>query len=802
MKRFFSFLCLFLLIVSPVWALSPSISSSAVTSHTDLSMSYLGMLFGTVGHTIHGISGQMLGKLFYKFNEGLFCAAGVMITYSSFLMVLRSTGEGQIASQKSNSYYMIVRIVLGIVLVVPSSATGYNLAQDLMMRVVVSGVKLADMTWSYGLRYLNSGGTLFYAPRNVKQSNDSDFLDFVNAAVYAPPSSSATPSTAPSGVLSQVFSNEVCMYENNMTKMSLSSQSSDGGQSYNSGYSNGNLKPLLKGDSYTFGSSSCGSFNWAKLTKKVGEINVPKTCQAQSAVSNSADQQKTNVNICPYNFQAAQAIVSNLLPTARDYACTHMVNVVNKPSYCDDSKSLGDTEVENRTSQAMFSAMVAYMNALHPIQAASIFNENNNTHAFIGQAEQDGWASAGRYYWGLEKLTTQINIAKKMSSFVNTGSVVDFSSKDNPSVLPPTAEFFNYVVIGNADKNHQTKNLLSVTSLYSNFLSTTQKGGNHVGDPVSAIFSDIASQGIIAWIAKVIPILGPVLVFVKLAAVMAAGPTTNDPILFLHLVGNIMINGAGNIFVSGILFSILTGTIDSIDCFEPLKGVSSAMTEWLKPVLFFAAFAFLAQGFIYCYYLPLYPYFIYSFAVLGWLAMVIEAMLAAPLVALGVTHPEGHDFLGRAEQALMLAVSVFIRPALIVIGYFAAMLLSYVALRYVIYTFSYVFGASNYYLGLGLSGFLISLFVVLPLFFSLFALVVYQVITQSYALIFSLPDQVVKWVGISQQSTYFNPDKMTGSIQSGFSGMGQQGKQLATQAIQYHANKPADTTSADVRLSR
>jgi defect-in-organelle-trafficking protein DotA len=57
---------------------------------------------------------------------------------------------------------------------------------------------------------------------------------------------------------------------------------------------------------------------------------------------------------------------------------------------------------------------------------------------------------------------------------------------------------------------------------------------------------------------------------------------------------------------------------------------------------------------------------------------VIEAMVAAPIVALGITHPEGHDAFGKGEQAVMILMNVFLRPAMMIIGYVAAIALCYV----------------------------------------------------------------------------------------------------------------------------
>ncbi|MFI4962230.1 MAG: type IVB secretion system protein DotA [Legionellales bacterium] len=83
-------------------------------------------------------------------------------------------------------------------------------------------------------------------------------------------------------------------------------------------------------------------------------------------------------------------------------------------------------------------------------------------------------------------------------------------------------------------------------------------------------------------------------------------------------------------------------------------------------------------GFTTAYYIPLLPYMIFLFGTIAWLMCVIEAMVAAPIVALGVTHPEGHEAFGKGEQAIMILLNVFLRPAMMIIGYIAAIALSYV----------------------------------------------------------------------------------------------------------------------------
>ncbi len=59
---------------------------------------------------------------------------------------------------------------------------------------------------------------------------------------------------------------------------------------------------------------------------------------------------------------------------------------------------------------------------------------------------------------------------------------------------------------------------------------------------------------------------------------------------------------------------------------------------------------------------------------------VIESMVAAPIVAIGLMHPEGHEAFGKAEQGIMLMLNVFLRPSMMIIGLITGIMLSYVGL--------------------------------------------------------------------------------------------------------------------------
>jgi defect in organelle trafficking protein DotA len=139
-------------------------------------------------------------------------------------------------------------------------------------------------------------------------------------------------------------------------------------------------------------------------------------------------------------------------------------------------------------------------------------------------------------------------------------------------------------------------------------------------------------------------------------------------------------------------------------------------TGWFAPaILFFLMMVgpilgtwigvMMTIGFSTAYYVPLIPYMVFTFGSIAWLTAVLEAMVAAPIVALGVSSPEGDQAFGKGEQAIMLLMNVFLRPAMMVIGYIAGIMMSYVGVWILMTGFSnalaFIQGGTN---GVGYNG--------------------------------------------------------------------------------------------------
>lgn len=145
-----------------------------------------------------------------------------------------------------------------------------------------------------------------------------------------------------------------------------------------------------------------------------------------------------------------------------------------------------------------------------------------------------------------------------------------------------------------------------------------------------------------------------------------------NPIVALANMGVQYINFSGNLWINWVNLSIAAILIPWFGLFI-LALISMAM-----PLLLAWVGCMTGIGFVTAYYIPLLPYMMFLFGVIAWLMSVVEAMVAAPIVALGITHPEGHDAFGKGEQAIMIMLNVFLRPAMMIIGYIFAISLSYV----------------------------------------------------------------------------------------------------------------------------
>jgi len=218
----------------------------------------------------------------------------------------------------------------------------------------------------------------------------------------------------------------------------------------------------------------------------------------------------------------------------------------------------------------------------------------------------------------------------------------------------------------------------------------------------------------------------------------------DDPIASIRKVGSEIMVVCENIWFAVIIaaFAVLIlGCVMS--GMNPVCWAISMIGTILMPILTLLLGLLWVIGVVMGVYTPMVPYLVFTFTALGWFILVIETIIAAPIVALGVVSP-AHEVLGKAAPAVMLITGVFLRPSLMVIGFIGATILVRTIIEMINYGFSATLTASVD--GVGLFG----LIAVVALYGGLALAVIHE----CFSLVYVLPDKILRWIGgQAEQST-------------------------------------------------
>jgi len=192
------------------------------------------------------------------------------------------------------------------------------------------------------------------------------------------------------------------------------------------------------------------------------------------------------------------------------------------------------------------------------------------------------------------------------------------------------------------------------------------------------------------------------------------------------------------------------------------------------------ALIFFACGF-WAFLVPLMPYFRFFFNVLTWLASVLEAVVAIPLVALAHLNPEGEGLPGpSAKSAYFMIFNIFLRPVMTVFGLVAGLVLFYIAIMLLNVTYAVAVastGVGNQFSELGI--------LVRIIYTVIYASTAYVCANNCFKTIGMFPQYALKWIG--QQAHH---EGMGDGGQNIKAAMGQAGGYLGEKGLAIAKLKP------------
>jgi len=725
------FIALFLL---PQLASAQVVSGLSLTPpSTDVSIGYLSTIFGLVDGVLQGTGSQILGTLFGIYNGAILVLAGIIFLYTFLVSTINTAHQGEVMGKDWSSIWIPLRSVAGIALLIPK-ASGYSFIQIFMIWVAVQGVGAADSVWNSALDFLYKGGV-------VIQQNSGD-LKQTNPALLT---SSAT--LLRSLTCMDMLQQQFVQYRNKQIQNGatpLQAPPNFTGNVLNAINSAGASGTVDFPNSNYYGTNGvCGRVSWNPITLSGMLGNVSP--QLASSLQNNRSRTLALSQMVQTLSPIARSIVNNALSSSPQPLGQLLTDKQTWGSPDPAKGYLVSGSVLSDAGQAYTGIMQSVLNLINTVMKSPAF-----TDAWIAQARKAGWALASMYYYDI----------------INLNSEAKNQADGNPPTVTPPDESFTqkaalYAYLGGPNSPYvaQLQTLINVSADSNDYtvgengpFITDLKtyGGSLTHGNVSLKGGNIDFGG-----GRIGPIMAPLNGFVQFIVkwfigltpdsfnnIYASQATNANPILMVAQMGNGLID---HIWITYITIAAVSTAITAGLSMIPFVAIGTSIIVLmitLISIIFPIMTALFVAGLTMTFYLPLIPFIIFTFGVIGWFIAVIEAVIAAPLVAMGIGNPEGHAILGKASPAVVQLVNVFLRPALMIFGLLIGMMLSYVGVWLVNQGFVYAFmGASQ-----EASSIANSFFKPLALLF-LYVIIVMQVLHKSFSLIHIIPDEWAKWLG-------------------------------------------------------
>lgn len=679
-----------------------SVAAASITdvAPTDKSVEYLRYIFGSVVDIIIGGTGpaspdSIMGALSEILNSGMLVFTGLIVGYVFLTGVLNSAHEGNPLGKAYSTMWIPLRMVFALALVMPF-AGGYSAMQIGVLWVAGHGIGLANSSWNKALDYMSASGTLY--PPNVAINFEEIGASILESRVCMHGINTAdrhvNVEEKPIEVVSgnsinnlrtpgKVGTVEMPPQHVVMQRYDSSYNFASAGLAYGAAF----LSGFPNGVPRSYGANPCGSIKLEFAEIDSSTLIAPEVISFQKRIIN-----------------AHADLDEQLDPLAREIVQKAVdANAADPdPLAFNTAVSVYKTEYLKAVNDALSSIATKRIDAFA--------NGNPSTSNSTIGARDAGWISVGAFYWDLQRINGE------------TQRIVTVK----PELAAPT---------GDAQEN-------SDYSLFDNQLNTYRQNmfiADASGNIVNALERSSYSADNI----------GLSVVMATITKSMDVVLSEPDPLAGLANLGHSIIGAFEAAFIASSISRRVAKTADDVaDTVGGLSGgalrsVTSTVRGLLEDgmsIFLFAALLLCPLALMLAFYLPATPMILWIMGVVGWFTMLIEAVIAAPIWAASHAMPEGNGFVGqRAMAGYMVCLSVFLRPTLMILGFFASMVLIIVMAKVVILLFVPFMSGM---LGDHLTG-IVSLFAML----SIFTVLMVQISHRCFGLIHEVPDKVLRYIG-------------------------------------------------------
>lgn len=724
------FLTLFVLLF-----LLPSAAMAGVftISPTDKSVEILGYIFGPHVGSVYlgGPANPALLRMFELFNSVIISLGTIIVAYIGVVSTINTAQEGKTMGKKWNSIWIPLRATLGMTLLIPTPASGYSLVQTSVMWLILQGVGAADQIWNGVLADLSSGLGVIHGVRLV--SNDK----IENPVVE--------PLTDDAKILSaQLLRSAVCMAGLNQiatgtagTKFGFSAPINSYVAQNGRGvkwYSIQSGVNFADENSATIsGTAYIGDQNNERFHEICGKYAI------EASVKRSEWPIEGNDYITAHDLQLKAIAIylekERALHLMFNGLADLAVELVNesptvRPRSTIDNRLIFDPKKYLVMPEGYKErAIETYISTISALVKPQPITDELTT--LIRTGRLTGWIAAGSFYFSLvdtrapeffDSAITQPPIAYDVPSCDIPG-VCTGDYKDSAGVLN---QKLRDIVEYQGEKNYLA------TRLYDASIYLKYTGPGKIGS--IGRLPDSVPQNDLRRLQENVAI--------NLAKLMTESNV--DPMIAQGKFGaQLMVDS------EKVLLQEVNGQKVTLNMLrEQYKIIPEELLTKLRSDQSLGALGISIYTIVWvlgstlAIYVPLIPYMMFTVAVIGWFLLVIEAIVAAPILALSFILPSGEE-LGKIMQGLMLLLNIMLRPTLMLFGLILGARLYKAMISLV------NFGMIGNFSKIETTESLLSWIAVL----TVYAAFVIVLSNKCFSLIYAIPDKVLRWMGGGPEHT-------------------------------------------------
>ncbi|MBP9721546.1 MAG: DotA/TraY family protein [Gammaproteobacteria bacterium] len=675
----------------------------------DTSTAFLSVLFGSVSDSFNTVlhGGQsIIGVVFEYFNGFVATVGAAIVTYVVTVSLLYSSSSGKPLGDKWHTLFFPMRVTAGAGMLIPN-AFGFNFAQVVTMWFILTGVNAADEVWSQVINKLSVGNE---AVTGSTANSDStfDYFAYLRPAInfascvgsYGPtPPSSSGPVRACANsypTCTPLPAGLKCVPKDDCSK------------------SNGEFPKIVPENAEI--ASKCGSLIFGNVTFTDKNAFDSYVSKVKSLVATQITETRNFYTYMTYNPSSALGIYDIDLS---------MLTAAEQVSYASDLLGKITPASVTRLSDAVYVAM----------QKQAAADAGKNLVPYSKTAKDIGWIAAGATYYGI---------------ITNGGGQTAGSI---PSYIGE--------IMGNANVPATQAFAKDVNKTIAAELNVSPSGSGSDDSTASLRFSQSYNNKLLSAIGLGIPLLIEYIVqhildtdqlFDYPDSIQVRNDKSirdaikADPLAKIAEQGAHLTSMCEEIFFGFLTALIAAGLLMAVLPTCPTGIAFAALIPIITMVLFAVVsvmMIFYPIGIIMNVYVPLIPFLIYTMGVIGWLLLCIEAMAAAPIVALGLMHPQGDEVLGQAEHGLKLLLNLMLRPVLMVAGLAAGIVLVRIAILFFSMAMNLVFNT-----GIIPVTSLAAMGASLMIYIGSMTVIIHK----CFSLINEIPNKVMAWIGAQGSS--------------------------------------------------